>query len=72
MRSLVGKRLPEFTEDQALLITGSYDFIGINYYTSNYAALAAPSNDPPTAVTDSRTNQTSEEQDYDPQFFFLL
>ncbi|XP_022960675.1 beta-glucosidase 12-like [Cucurbita moschata] len=37
MRTLVKERLPKFTNDERILITNSYDFIGINYYTANYA-----------------------------------
>ncbi|CAI9761180.1 unnamed protein product [Fraxinus pennsylvanica] len=38
MRKLVGDRLPQFTQEQAKLVKGSYDFLGINYYTSTYAS----------------------------------
>jgi len=38
MRNLVGKRLPEFSAEEAKLVAGSYDFIGLNYYTTKYAA----------------------------------
>ncbi|THU49767.1 hypothetical protein C4D60_Mb06t13000 [Musa balbisiana] len=37
MRALVRERLPYFTHTQSEMIKGSYDFIGINYYTSRYA-----------------------------------
>lgn len=37
MRSLVGNRLPKFTEQESALVKGSYDFLGLNYYSSNYA-----------------------------------
>ena len=37
MRALVRERLPHFTHTQSEMIKGSYDFIGINYYTSRYA-----------------------------------
>ena len=30
-------RLPTFTEDDSALILGSADFLGINYYTGQYA-----------------------------------
>ncbi|XP_040372929.1 beta-glucosidase 24 [Rosa chinensis] len=36
MRRLVRKRLPRFTKEEKKLIKGSFDFIGINYYTSRY------------------------------------
>jgi beta-glucosidase len=44
----VGDRLPKFTEKEEKLVKGSYDFLGINYYTANYAA-----NDPTKPTTDS-------------------
>ncbi|OAY44735.1 beta-glucosidase 16 isoform X3 [Manihot esculenta] len=37
MVAYVGKRLPQFSEDESLLVKGSFDFIGVNYYTSKYA-----------------------------------
>nr|GMC84553.1 beta-glucosidase 12-like [Ipomoea batatas] len=44
MRSLVGKRLPEFTADQAAMLRGSFDFLGVNYYTAKYVAHATSVN----------------------------
>ncbi|KAI4331929.1 hypothetical protein L6164_016875 [Bauhinia variegata] len=41
MKSLVRNRLPKFSEEQSRLLKGSFDFLGLNYYTSNYAANAA-------------------------------
>ncbi|XP_022988091.1 beta-glucosidase 24-like [Cucurbita maxima] len=37
MRDLVGRRLPTFTKDESNFIMNSFDFLGINYYTANYA-----------------------------------
>lgn len=37
MRKLVKQRLPTFTEKEKKLVKGSFDFIGINYYTTRYA-----------------------------------
>ncbi|CAK9186967.1 unnamed protein product [Ilex paraguariensis] len=37
MKALVGDALPTFTDEQKTLVQGSYDFIGVNYYTSYYA-----------------------------------
>ncbi|KAF8095684.1 hypothetical protein N665_0326s0026 [Sinapis alba] len=37
MRQIVGTRLPNFTEDEAELVAGSYDFLGLNYYVTQYA-----------------------------------
>jgi len=36
MKNLTGGRLPTFTADQSALLKGSFDFIGLNHYTSNY------------------------------------
>ncbi|GLJ32787.1 hypothetical protein SUGI_0660180 [Cryptomeria japonica] len=37
MRAILGARLPRFTEEQSKLVKGSFDFLGINYYTGMYA-----------------------------------
>ncbi|XP_038709412.1 beta-glucosidase 24-like [Tripterygium wilfordii] len=37
MKELVKDRLPVFTEEEKMLLKGSCDFIGINYYTTRYA-----------------------------------
>ncbi|XP_075646079.1 beta-glucosidase 17-like isoform X1 [Castanea sativa] len=44
MKSLVGNRLPRFTEAQSKLLKGSLDFLGVNYYTTNYVESAPSSN----------------------------
>ncbi|KAL9259571.1 Beta-glucosidase 11-like protein [Drosera capensis] len=36
MRRNAGKRLPNFTEDESELVKGSFDFIGINHYSTLY------------------------------------
>ncbi|XAR54327.1 Beta-primeverosidase [Bertholletia excelsa] len=38
MQKNVGSRLPSFTAAETVMVNGSYDFLGLNYYTSNYAA----------------------------------
>ncbi|OWM73468.1 hypothetical protein CDL15_Pgr026567 [Punica granatum] len=37
MHSLVASRLPKFSQEQSAIVKGSFDFIGMNYYTANYA-----------------------------------
>ncbi|KAH6790155.1 hypothetical protein C2S51_005161 [Perilla frutescens var. frutescens] len=38
MRKRVGdRRLPEFTEEEAEMVKGSFDFLGVNYYSAKYA-----------------------------------
>ncbi|KAF7835977.1 beta-glucosidase 12-like isoform X2 [Senna tora] len=37
MEKYVGDRLPKFSQEQSNLVKGSFDFIGINYYTTFYA-----------------------------------
>ncbi|XP_014494246.1 cyanogenic beta-glucosidase [Vigna radiata var. radiata] len=54
MRSLVRTRLPKFTAEQARLLIGSFDFIGLNYYSTTYSSDAPQlSNDNPSYLTDS-------------------
>ncbi|KAL2514196.1 Beta-glucosidase 17 [Forsythia ovata] len=61
MHALVGKRLPNFTHEEAELVKGSYDFLGLNYYTSFYAAnLPAVNTVNISMLTDSKTNLSSE------------
>ncbi|XP_072990132.1 beta-glucosidase 12-like [Typha latifolia] len=59
MRSLVGDRLPMFTKEDSKLINGSFDFIGLNYYSTMYAASLPPSNGINISYnTDARVNLT--------------
>ncbi|XP_047153760.1 beta-glucosidase 13-like [Vigna umbellata] len=61
MRSLVGNRLPEFSQQQMKLVNGSFDFIGLNYYTSSYAIHAPQLGTvKPNYNTDANTNLTTE------------
>ncbi|KAL5156787.1 Cyanogenic beta-glucosidase [Glycine soja] len=61
MRSLVGKRLPKFSKQQTKSILGSFDFIGLNYYTSNYA-IHEPQlrNAKPNYLTDFQAKLTTQ------------
>ncbi|KAL8140148.1 hypothetical protein V2J09_006169 [Rumex salicifolius] len=38
MKKLAGNRLPRFSKEESALVKGSYDFLGLNYYTANYAS----------------------------------
>ena len=60
MQSLVGNRLPKFNQKQSKLVKGSFDFIGLNYYTANYAANATHHNSGNASwSTDSWANLSS-------------
>ncbi|XP_030953584.1 beta-glucosidase 12-like isoform X2 [Quercus lobata] len=60
MRSLVKDRLPKFTKEQSKQLNGSYDFIGLNYYTAKYAAYAPqPNGDRASYLTDASANLTT-------------
>ena len=60
MRSLVGDRLPKFTKEQSKLVNGSFDFLGLNYHTTNYAADSDHSKAKNKSyLTNSQTNTTS-------------
>ncbi|XP_050210537.1 beta-glucosidase 24-like [Mercurialis annua] len=58
---ITGNRLPNFTMRQSQLLKGSYDFVGLNYYYSNYASdnyTANPNPDHIRYMTDSGVNLT--------------
>ncbi|XP_039124955.1 beta-glucosidase 13-like isoform X1 [Dioscorea cayenensis subsp. rotundata] len=51
MKALVRDRLPSFTEEESKMIKGSYDFIGINYYTACFASnVPIKPNEKPVSV----------------------
>lgn len=59
MRERVGNRLPRFSEDEAEMVKGSFDFIGLNYYSGKYAVSTDDVNHSPNEVsylTDSGYN----------------
>ncbi|XP_040991054.1 beta-glucosidase 12-like [Juglans microcarpa x Juglans regia] len=63
MRSIVGNRLPKFSKEESMIVNGSFDFVGLNYYTSNYAVYAPNhSNNAANAsyTADMRVNLLSE------------
>lgn len=59
MQTMVGDRLPKFTKQQSKMVKGSFDFIGLNYYTSRFARdFSIPNRVHESYNTDSLTNQT--------------
>ncbi|GMH04444.1 hypothetical protein Nepgr_006283 [Nepenthes gracilis] len=44
MRAIVGNRIPKFTKEESHLLRNSFDFLGLNYYTSYYAVDSKVSN----------------------------
>lgn len=59
MCKLVGNRLPKFTIEQAEMVKGSSDFVGLNYYTTMYTAnIVTPSKENISYVSDIQVNQT--------------
>jgi len=64
MVNRVGGRLPKFTRREYLMVKGSYDFIGLNYYTSTYATSSPCPRQRPTAFTDACVRFTSTSNSY--------
>ncbi|XP_027106821.1 beta-glucosidase 12 isoform X1 [Coffea arabica] len=61
MHKLVKNRLPKFTPEQSKIIKGSFDFLGLNYYTEKYAInIASQNNINVSSSTDPLVNLTSE------------
>ncbi|CAN0880860.1 Beta-glucosidase 13, partial [Linum grandiflorum] len=58
MRKVIGERLPKFTPNQVKVLKGSIDFLGVNYYTSNFAGHI-PDKFPPNFKYDAGVAQTS-------------
>lgn len=52
MVSYLGERLPKFSEEQSAMLKNSFDFIGINYYSTAYAADAECPSQNKTYLTD--------------------
>ncbi|CAN1828891.1 Beta-glucosidase 24 [Linum perenne] len=62
MKQYVGKRLPRFTKQESELMKGSFDFIGVNYYTGRYVIDQSNAGDHhhPGYLTDALASITSE------------
>lgn len=57
MKQILKERLPRFTAIEALLVKGSYDFIGVNYYMTQFAKAVPPANSNRLSVmTDSQVD----------------
>lgn len=60
MVSIVGNRLPKFTPEQSAKLRGSIDYLGLNYYTGNYAAhIHSHVNQIVSSTNDQRVNLTT-------------
>ncbi|KAB8380443.1 hypothetical protein FH972_024752 [Carpinus fangiana] len=60
LKSILGNRLPKFTEAQSKLLKGSLDFLGLSYYSAGYAETLPPANGVNvTFWTDVHANITS-------------
>ncbi|XP_040993468.1 beta-glucosidase 17-like isoform X2 [Juglans microcarpa x Juglans regia] len=61
MRLLVGNRLPTFSVSQSEMLKGSFDFLGVTYYTARYADDSTSSSSVNLSyTTDSHVNLTTE------------
>ncbi|WMV10900.1 hypothetical protein MTR67_004285 [Solanum verrucosum] len=60
MCKIVGNRLPKFTIEEAEMVKGSSDFMGLNYYTTMYAANlnVTPNKENISYLSDFQVNQT--------------
>ncbi|KAL0793722.1 hypothetical protein Bca101_065099 [Brassica carinata] len=60
VNNVKGGRLPTFTAKQSKMLKGSYDFIGINYYSSSYAKDVPCSTENVTMFSDPCASVTGE------------
>uniref|UniRef100_A0A6N2LGP7 Beta-glucosidase n=1 Tax=Salix viminalis TaxID=40686 RepID=A0A6N2LGP7_SALVM len=60
MHDFVGGRLPKFTTEESEMLKGSYDFIGINYYTTYYAQNTDADYQRVGFMSDARASWTGE------------
>ncbi|XP_021626387.1 beta-glucosidase 12 [Manihot esculenta] len=60
MVAYVGKRLPRFSKEESQMVKGSFDFIGVNYYTSKYAFDVPCKTENLSYTTDSCAQSTTE------------
>ncbi|EFH55128.1 glycosyl hydrolase family 1 protein [Arabidopsis lyrata subsp. lyrata] len=62
VNNVKGGRLPTFTTKQSKMLKGSYDFIGINYYSSSYAKDVPCSSENVTMFSDPCSSVTGERE----------
>jgi len=63
MRHLVGNRLPRFSKEEAKQLKGSFDFLGLNHYSTVYASNAPDlRGSKPSLLNDPLVNYTSNYQ----------
>ncbi|KAA8520281.1 hypothetical protein F0562_014537 [Nyssa sinensis] len=60
MREYIGDRLPKFNITESAMLNGSYDFVGLNYYTAGYAMDVECSKGPKNYYTDPCVNVTKQ------------
>ncbi|XAR48162.1 Beta-glucosidase [Bertholletia excelsa] len=62
MKLSVGERLPKFTKEEQKMVKGSYDFVGVNYYTSRYvqAKKLSSTNESASYENDQHLQQLTE------------
>ncbi|XP_051152495.1 beta-glucosidase 24-like [Andrographis paniculata] len=64
MKQRVGNRLPKFEEKESTMVKGSFDFIGMNYYTTYWAKhKPTPKGTLPSHTTDQEVEELYERED---------
>ena len=59
MRDNLGDRLPKFTAEESALLKGSYDWIGFNHYSTQYAYNTSLTDGNDIGAAFTRTSQYS-------------
>ncbi|XP_020553303.1 beta-glucosidase 13-like isoform X2 [Sesamum indicum] len=64
MQLLAGSRLPKFTKEQIDILKGSFDFLGLNYYSGIYAADIPVRSGNISSITDSMVRLSTFTSEY--------
>ncbi|CAK7331805.1 unnamed protein product [Dovyalis caffra] len=64
MHDFVGGRLPKFTSEESKMLKGSYDFFGLNYYTTYYAQNIDANFQSVRFMSDASANRTDREIEF--------